>query len=79
MPIMYYIMKIHDLKSQLLFHQPNRELELSLPLPHPPPLPAHAPRPHHIHLGSCDICSGHCGASLLVAMAASGESPPIGC
>lgn len=47
--------------------------------PHPPPIPPHAPRPHHIHLGSCDICSGHCGASLLVAMAASGESPPIGC
>ena len=33
-----------------------------VPPPHPPrPLP-HAPRSHDIHLGFCDICSGHCGA-----------------
>lgn len=28
----------------------------------PPSPPPQAPHPHHIHLSSCDICSGHCRA-----------------
>lgn len=31
-------------------------------VPHTPPPPPLAPHPHHIHLCSCDICSGHCRA-----------------